>query len=208
MQTRFTVLSTAQLQTLGSRLAELRRGKGATAVEVATKVLGYSNGSHVAVTRLERGLLVRPRLDHLQALAAYYSVTPEHLFIPMLEAGDALPGSSGSPSTPVCAGSLKSAEPAEPAEPVDLAGRVRGVRVEAGLAPAEFANSLRNHGALILEGDVLAWESGAATPNHIQLRALCRFSKRTDGWFLRGEGASVAESLVSAARWLQPGGNP
>ncbi len=193
MQTSSSVLSTEQLQTLGSRLAELRRGKGVTAVEVATTVLGYSNGSHVAVTRLERGVLVRPRLDHLKSLAGYYGVEPEHLFIPVLTGHSEAPEAVTPPAPkPQAARARK--------EPADLPSRVRWVREGASLTPFDFAKALCSFGAVITTGNVEAWEGGEREPNPIQLRALSRFAGRPEGWFSRGAEGEVP--LPEPRAWL------
>ena len=73
------MISQQHLKTIGSRLVQLREAKGLSAVQVARDALGYDNGSHVAVTRLERAVIAVPRIEHLQQLAAFFGVEPEHL---------------------------------------------------------------------------------------------------------------------------------
>ncbi len=186
------MLCAEQLKILGERLVELRRQKGVTAVEVARDVLGYENGSHVAVTRLERGVLTRPRVDHLQALAKFYEAEPAHLFIPELQSGS---GALAPKPAPV------SKKQARGHAPSTLPGRIQWVRESAGLDPEAFALAVRHHGAIITSGNVAAWETGEQSPNPVQLRALSLFSHRSENWFLHGDDRPVTGPATGGLSW-------
>jgi transcriptional regulator with XRE-family HTH domain len=105
------LLETTELKALGERLARLREDKGLSAAQVAHQALGYDNGSHVAVTRLERGLLAHPRQEHLQKLAAFYGVSLASL---MAGEGAGSRRAALSTSLPRAARSLRTGNPVPP----------------------------------------------------------------------------------------------
>lgn len=202
------MLSADDLKILGERLLALRQAAGLTAVAVARDALGYQNGSHVALTRLERAVLANPRQDHLRALAQFYAVASSHLFAePAPGANERCPGSSegSEESQPEGqSGDFSAGMPSGmPGDlPPDLAGRIRYLRKGSGLEQEEFAMSLRPHGALITSSNIQAWETGAQVPNPLQLRALSRFSQRSEEWLMLGESASNSPTPQAPARWL------
>lgn len=183
-------MNDTELKLLGGRLVELRLAKGCTAALVAEQVLGHSKGSHVGVTRLERGLLPRPNPTHLAQLAAFYGVEPEFLFVSKAS-DDVLP--SRAPAVRKIKSKTASRSTARP--PQDLCGRVEFVRQTAGLDASGFAAALTRHGALIISSDVVAWESAERAPNPVQLRALGRFADCTENWFINGGISGMAASF-------------
>jgi transcriptional regulator with XRE-family HTH domain len=201
------------LKELGARLVKLREERGLSAAYVAHEVLGYSNGSHVAVTRLERGILPQPRRDHLEKLAAYYEVEPSRLMIektaesaPVTAPAVAKPAEKAPVKAPVKAHVKASVKPgpqpkAAKRVPDTFAGRVQHIREMAELDEREFAQELSKHGAIITTINVSSWESGEREANPIQLRALARYSKRSEDWFLTGRDAKDAEVPRTGA-WL------
>ncbi len=181
--------SEKELKQLGARLVELRQAKQVSASLVAAEALGYG-GSHVAVTRLERGILAEPREDHLHKLAAYYGVEFESLWTPTATTQEAArvkstaKRSAQSISAPALAAKLPKQR--KPLAPRTLAERVLFVRQLAGLEVPGFAAAVKAQGAIITEGDVTGWEAGTKTPNPIQLRAMALFTKRSTEWFHTG----------------------
>ncbi len=73
------LFSNRELRVLGARLVQLREARGLSAAQVAKEALGYDNGSHVAVSRLERAIVAKPRREHLVKLAAFYNVPQAQL---------------------------------------------------------------------------------------------------------------------------------
>lgn len=188
------MLTEEQRKVLGQRLGELREKAGVPASVVARDALGYQNGSHVAVTRLERAALARPRQDHLLALSRYYAVAPAHLFV----APETLEqDKSGGSATPLGTEASEDDLPRNPADLLDFPSRVRWARRQAGLDVDDFALAVRGNGALITRSNVLAWESGESTPNPVQLRALSLCARRGERWFLHGQ-----EDAAPASRGL------
>ena len=190
------MLTEKQRKVLGQRLSELREKAGVPASVVARDALGYQNGSHVAVTRLERAALAQPRQDHLLALSRYYAVPPEHLFVTpqtLEQAESAAPSEPENATRSQNAGATTGSEggaddlPRDPADLLDFPSRVRWARRQAGLDVDEFAFAVRGYGALITRSNVLAWESGESTPNPVQLQALARCARRGERWFLHGQ---------------------
>ena len=187
------MLTKSELTLLGSRLTKLRAERGVSAAQVAHEALGYENKSHVAVSRLERATLAHPRQDHLQALATYYGVEPEHLMVDKAkgqasaiasEATQTLAPVPSAPAKPIAVSLVDADSPVvAPVRrgplPRTLAGRIAHVREAAGLAPSAFAAALTRHGAIITCGNVESWENGG-TPNPVQLRALARWANRSE----------------------------
>lgn len=190
-------MTDSELKLLGDRLIELRLAKGCSAALVAEQVLGYSKGSHVGVTRLERGLLAQPKSAHLSQLATFYGVEPEFLFVSKASGDSLVPEVPSVRKIKYQATSRSTAR-----LPQDLHGRVRFVREAAGLDASSFAAALTEHGALIISADVVAWESAEREPNPIQLRALGRFADCAENWFIGG-GPLQSVAVVSArsAAW-------
>ena len=64
---------------LGLSLKAAREAGHFSAAEVCEKALGLAKGTHVAVSRLERGILATDKVDHLEKLCCYYGKTPDEL---------------------------------------------------------------------------------------------------------------------------------
>lgn len=169
---------------LGQRLKELRQQRELSAAHLAEQALGYQNGSHVAITRLERGILSAPRKDHLEKLAAFFGIEPELLFVSELEQEpSATPRTSKLAAAPV-----KSLRP----RPGTVGQRIRHLREERSLELADFAAGIRQAGPLVLQSDVQAWESDEREPNPVQLQALYRFTGCSPQWLMAEELGGVA----------------
>jgi transcriptional regulator with XRE-family HTH domain len=174
-------------QILGNRLRDLRMGRNLSAAQVAEEALGYGGGSHVAVTRLERGILKHPRRDHLAALAQYFEVPFEDL-VPA-ETMKALQASEESTKPAQTVPKAKAVPSKAAPSPKTLAGRVHQMRQAAQLSVPEFAKELSALGAVILGLDVEAWESGEREPNNLQLHVLARFGNKPLEWLQQGGAA-------------------
>ena len=196
------MLTENQRELLGARLVELRQKSGMSAVQVAAEALGYANGSHVAVTRLERVVHKAPNPQHLLKLARFYGVEPSHLFAEGVEEGTAEPAAEQPPAAPKPGMARK---PVSARVPRTLTQRIAHIREEAGLDEAGLASALRGHGALIMRSDVEAWESEQRTPNPIQLRALSKFAELSEEWLLGGAGSRAEAAPQGFAPWVPAG---
>lgn len=190
----FVNLKPTQISTIGQRLVQLRTQANLSAATVAREALGYENGSHVAVTRLERAILSEPRADHLHALARYYKVSPEILLVPLSE--------TDAPSASVTEAPRTATAPAKlTPQPATLAERVQWVREAAKLDPETFALTIRENGAMVTSVDVLAWEGRVRAPNPIQLRALAQSTSRSGDWFVTGVEAQHPPRTADVSAW-------
>lgn len=156
-------LTEAQLIELGLALKEAREARGFSAAQVCEEALGYSAGSHVAVTRLERGIIAQPKWAILKKLAEFYGVSLEELL-----PGQPPPTESG-PDEDVDIRSLSTPD------------KVKLCRKTLGLSVDALAQAVRSHGALVLGSDVLSWEAGDKEPNPTQWSALVRLWPTLEG---------------------------
>jgi len=147
-----------QLIELGLELKKAREACEFSAAHVCETVLGYSHGSHVAVTRLERGLIAQPKLSILKRLCDAYGISLGQLH-PSLDAATNLSSQEAS------AGDIAS---------LPVPAKVKRCRRELQLSVEAFAKAVSGNGALVLCSDVITWESGEKEPNPTQLSALAR----------------------------------
>ncbi len=178
------MLTDDQRLLLGQRLKELRQQRQLSAAQVAEQALGYQNGSHVAVTRLERALLSAPRRDHLETLATFFQVDPEFLLVSELPTSDSTPA----PRQPA------PAKPRATPRLTSVGQRIRHLRSVKELETADFADGLRQVGPIVLASDVEAWERDERQPNPVQLQALARFTGCTADWLMP---ANASEPLAA-----------
>ena len=64
---------------------------------------------------------------------------------------------------------------------MNISQRITQARLKAGLSPQELAQAIQ-----VSEDDVLRWESGLASPDAVQLAALCRQFQVTSDYLLFG----------------------
>jgi transcriptional regulator with XRE-family HTH domain len=196
--------SEAQLGKLGASLRKLRVEKGVSAAVVAQDALGYGNGSHAAVSRLERGLLNPPRLEHLSKLAAYFgvqlqTVLPTGMRIEDWDRGKKEPSTeTATLSEQASVVEAPRALPSKLPKLKSFSARVKYLRERLQLSQEAFAESLSRRGALILKGNIVSWESGAREPNPLQLHAISRLCDVQESWLLSGDFAPAATPRCSS----------
>ena len=187
-------LSEPELAAIGARLRELRDARGASAVTVAQEALGYQNGYHAAVTRLERGILKMPSAHHIEKLAAYYGVAVSEILPEGLTLAD-LVQPPAPVSTPVDSLSEKVIKATKAPSGKDFAGRLMSVRASMELEPWEFSALVRRNGALVTQADIERWEAREATPNPVQMAALDRTANQGEGWLEHGKAVPVKAAV-------------
>lgn len=190
-------LNEKDLVAIGTKLRALRDLTGASAVTVAKEALGYSNGYHAAVTRLERAIIKSPLAQHIEKLAAYYGVAVTDILPDGRTLGDLaqLPSVKATSANPDEEESSVSLPPSGK----DLASRLHSVRMSLELEPWEFSALVRRHGALVTQADIERWEAREGAPNYIQMGALERATSQGAGWFEHGE---VTPPKVVLSGWL------
>ncbi|KWT98065.1 MULTISPECIES: helix-turn-helix domain-containing protein [unclassified Variovorax] len=153
---------------LGARLRKLREATGKTTLEIAEEVLGYQ-GSHAAVSRLERGVFSVVNLDHLDKLASRYATDSATL---LKGTGDvetaALPEVTGEWSFDDIAPGIHF--------------RLRDLRQALGLSRAQMATRLGHSTATVLKG----WEERLATPRPDTILRIATEFGVSGSWLILG----------------------
>ncbi len=163
---------------LGARLRRLRERTGKTTLEVAEQVLGYQ-GSHAAVSRLERGVFASVNLDQLDKLATFYGTDRDAL----------LSGTEGSDTARPSVlekytWGLRDVKPG-------VGGRIRDLRQAAGMRHSQFARAI-GWGAEAA-GHIRSWERGETCPRPDELFQIAAKFGVSGTWLILGLRAQAKE---------------
>jgi transcriptional regulator with XRE-family HTH domain len=179
MTTKLQLDMTDRLQ-LGARLKVLREGKALTVLQAAECLLGY-NGSHAAVSRLERGVLTTVPLVHLKKLAKGYGV-PLKVLTNGVRA--VAPDTVGKRDTFWQTGDLAPG----------FANRFRDLRQALGLTHAEMGELIGHAN----DTQVRGWERDTVTP---RMESMLDIAARTGvcvSWLVKGAREGLSRPTQAA----------